>query len=325
MQASVASPRLELRAAPLRVAATARVRRSEWVILAFLVYAALASEAVPIAPVLRTRTILLNLTILAVYSLLIRADTLRPRLLTAVFRDWLPLALILLAYREVGCLALPHTSHALELRWVAWDRAVLHGGLKAAIEAFGPVLPSILEIAYALVYTLAPFCVAVLYASGESGRVERFLLVFATAVLLCYVLLPFWPSEPPRTVFPGVDVPAYLTIFRRFNLWMLAGAGIHTGVFPSAHVAGAFGAAFGMRRAGATRRWVHPFLFTMAGLIALAVVYGRYHYLADAVAGFSMAIAALALSYLLHWHRSMRRASKSVRCPISIAAASQIS
>jgi membrane-associated phospholipid phosphatase len=304
MLVGIASPRLELRAAPHPVAATALVRRSEWVILAFLLYAALVSVAIPIAPVLRARTILLNLGILAVYSLLIRADSLRPRPITAVIRDWLALALILLAYREVGWLALAHTSHALELRWVAWDRAVLHGGLKAAVEAFGPVMPSILEIAYALVYTLAPFCVAVLYGSGERERVERFLLVFATAVLLCYVLLPFWPSEPPRTVFPGVDLPAYLTVFRRFNLWMLAGAGIHTGVFPSAHVAGAFGAAFGMRRAGAKYRWIHPFLFTMAVLIALAVVYGRYHYLADAVAGFSMAICALVLSFFVDRRRS---------------------
>ena len=308
MQASVATPRLELRATPHRLAATARIRRSEWVIFAFLVYTALASAAIPIAPVLRARTILLNLTILAAYCFLIRADSVRPRLMTAMSRDWLALALILLAYREVGWLALPHTSHALELRWVAWDRVLLRGGLKAAIEAFGPVLPSILEIAYALVYTLAPFCVAVLYASGERERVEQFLQVFATAVLLCYVLLPFWPSEPPRTVFAGQDLPPYLTIFRRFNLWMLAGAGIHTGVFPSAHVAGAFGAAFGMRRAGARRRWVHPFLFTMAGLVALAVVYGRYHYLADAVAGFSMALSALALSHFL----DRRRFSKIV-------------
>jgi len=303
MQATIAPPRLVLRATPHQVATTARVRRSEWVIFAFLVYMALASTAIPIAPLLRTRTILLNLTILGAYSLLIRADSVRPRLITAVSRDWLALTLILLAYREVGWLALPHTSHALELRWVAWDRVLLRGGLKAAIEAFGPVLPSILEMAYALVYVLAPFCIAVLYASGERERVERFLQIFATAVLLCYVLLPFWPSEPPRTVFAGQDLPVYLTIFRRFNLWMLAGAGIHTGVFPSAHVAGAFGAAFGMRRAGARRRWVHPFLFTMAGLIALAVVYGRYHYLADAVAGFAMALSALALSYFLDRRR----------------------
>lgn len=313
MQAAMASPTLESRVAARGVAGSTRVRHSEWVIFGFLVYAALASLAIPIATALRTRVLLLNLGILAAYSLLIRADTLRPRLMTAVFRDWLPLALILLAYREVGWFALPHSSHALEMRWVAWDRVILHGGLKAAIEALGPLLPSILEIAYALVYTLAPFCVAILYASQEREQVERFLLVFATAVLSCYVLLPFWPSEPPRTVFLGQDLPAYLTIFRRFNLWMLAGAGIHTGVFPSAHVAGAFGAAFGMRRAAPRQRWVQPVLFTMAGLIALAVVYGRYHYVADAVAGFSMAIVAVIVSRTLDRRRSREVKAQAAR------------
>ena len=69
------SPRLALWAAPRRVAATARVRRSEWVILAFLVYAALASLAIPVAPALRTRTLLLNLAILVVSSILARSVT----------------------------------------------------------------------------------------------------------------------------------------------------------------------------------------------------------------------------------------------------------
>jgi membrane-associated phospholipid phosphatase len=100
-------------------------------------------------------------------------------------------------------------------------------------------------------------------------------------------------------MFPGEDVPAYLTLFRRFNWWTLAGAGIHTGVFPSAHVAGAFAAAFGMRRAAPALRWAHALLFTMAALIALATVYGRYHYLADAIAGLLMAILSLVLSKLL--------------------------
>jgi hypothetical protein len=36
----------------------------------------------------------------------------------------------------------------------------------------------------------------------------------------------------------------------------------------------------------------------MATLIALATVYGRYHYLADAVAGLFMAILAMAFSHL---------------------------
>jgi membrane-associated phospholipid phosphatase len=299
MQAAIDSLRLEPRAVSRRAAVTATVRRSEWVIFLFLAYAAVVSHAFPIAPALRTRTVLLNLAVAAIYVLLIGADTIRPRLATGVIRDWLPLPLIMFAYREVGWFALPQPGHPLEHVWVVWDRAVLRSGLKAAIETLGPVFPSILEIAYSLVYALGPFCVAILYASGERHKAGRFLFVFATAVLLCYAQLPWWPSEPPRTVFAGQDLPAYLTVFRRFNLWTLAGGGIHTGVFPSAHVAGAFAAAFGMLRAAARRRWVHPLLFTVATLIALATVYGRYHYVADAVAGLFMASIALALSHLL--------------------------
>jgi len=279
--------------------ASAAVRRSEWVILAFLVCAAATAGVLPISAALRARTCLLNLAILIGYGLLIRADSIRPRVATSVVRDWLPLALALLAYREVGWFAVPHPGHALELRWVTWDHAFLRGGAKAAIEVFGPVLPSVLEMAYTLVYFLPPFCLVMLYVSGHRKNADRFLFVFATAVLLCYVQFPLWPSEPPRIVFPGEDAPAYQTIFRQFNWWMLASYGIHTSVFPSTHVAGAFSAAFGMRRAMSARIWLRRLLFAMATLIALATVYGRYHYLADAIVGLVMAVLALALSCLL--------------------------
>jgi membrane-associated phospholipid phosphatase len=304
MQASVAALATKP-AAVSRILAAAGVRRSEWVIVAFLVYAAIIGLALPIAPSLQTRTVVVNLAILFVYGLLIRADAVRPGTITSVIRDWMPLAVIILAYREVGWFALPCPSHRLEMKWVVWDRAFLRGGAKAAIESLGSVLPSVLEIAYALVYALGPFCLAVLYISGRRRNADCFLFVFATAVLLTYAQLPLWPSEPPRTVFPGEDAPAYLTVFRRFNWWTLAGCGIHTGVFPSAHVAGAFAAAFGMRRAAAAHRRVHVLLFTVAALIALATVYGRYHYLADAVAGLAMATLAVALSHLLGARRDI--------------------
>ncbi len=161
-----------------------------------------------------------------------------------------------------------------------------------------------LEIAYALVYALAPFSVAVLYLYGRRERVDTFLLIFALGVLLCYAQFPFWPSEPPRVVFFGEDLPAYDTVFRHFNLWMLGNYGIHTSVFPSAHVAGAFSAAFGMRQALPERKWVSRFLYAMALLIAAATVYGRYHYFADAAAGFSVAV----LVFALHRYLVSRRA-----------------
>jgi membrane-associated phospholipid phosphatase len=181
--------------------------------------------------------------------------------------------------------------------FIRWDRVLLRDwGLHRAVEALGPVLPSVLEIAYTLTYELAPFGVAMIYVYRRRERVDRFLFPFVLAVLLCYVQFPFWPSEPPRTVFPGEDFPSVITVFRRFNWWMLGGYGIHTSVFPSAHVAGAFGSAFGMISALPEHPWVGRLLLIIAVLIATATVYGRYHYVADAVVGFAISVLAYGVS-----------------------------
>jgi membrane-associated phospholipid phosphatase len=272
------------------------LRRSECVIIAFLVYAAVSAAVLPVRPPVRPVTIALNTGLLCCYALLIYADGLRRREFLGVVRDWFPLVLVLLAYRQMGWFALPMTEHPLENAWVVWDRVVLRGGGRQVIELLGPVLPAILEISYSLVYTLGPFGVTVLYLYRRRGRVDAFLFPFLLGVLLCYAQFPYWPSEPPRTIFPGEDFPTYNTVFRRFNWWMLGGYGIHTSVFPSAHVAGAFSAFFGMRLALPEHKWVARFLLVMAILIATATVYGRYHYLADAVAGLAMAILAFLIA-----------------------------
>ncbi|MGO9893243.1 MAG: phosphatase PAP2 family protein [Bryobacteraceae bacterium] len=294
MQASLDfSPRaVAARPWAIAVEADSIVRRSEWVVLAFLIYAAILGAVLPAAREVGLRVVFLNLAILSGYVALIGLDGNKRSLALSVTRDWAPLAVVILAYREMGWFAQPHRDRALETHWVVWDHVVLRGGGKALVEALGPVLPSILEIAYSLVYVLAPFAVAVLYVYGRREKVDRFLLVFVTGVLLCYAQFPFWPSEPPRVVFYGQDFPAYDTVFRRFNWWMLGNYGIRTSVFPSAHVAGAFAAAFGIWRAIPERRWLRWFLLTMAVLIAAATVYGRYHYLADAAAGLAMALLA---------------------------------
>lgn len=293
-QSALIFTKLDATAHPVRdLLQSGTVRRSEWVILGFLVYAIALGTLLPVAPSVRHLVMLLNGTILAGYTLLIVLDRTKPTLLFSVIRDAVSLTLIVLAYREMGWFARPHLAHTLEASWVAWDRVVLRGGVRAVIESIGPVIPSILEIAYALVYGLAPFAIAMLYAYRRREMVDEFLFVFAVGVLLCYAQFPFWPSDPPRVVFLGQDLPSYATVFRRFNLWMLGNYGIHTSVFPSAHVAGAFCAAFGARRVLPEHRWVSRFLLVIASLIAIATVYGRYHYLADALAGLLVALVAL--------------------------------
>ncbi len=292
---------------------------SEWVVLLFLLYAAVLAWWLPAAPPVRHRLLLLNPAIVLGYSFVIRLHSTRPCLSLGILRDWAPLALVVLAFREMGWFALPHHLPALELRWVVWDRVILRGGAKAAIESLGPLLPSVLEISYALVYALAPASLAVLYFYRRRDRADRFLFVFCLAVLLCYAQFPFWPSEPPRALFFGQDFPAYDTVFRRFNWWMLGRYGIHTSVFPSAHVAGAFASAFGMRQALPSRPWVSRLLLCLALLIAIATVYGRYHYLADAVAGVAVSLTAFTAGLLrdrvprrttaIQWHpRNSRHA-----------------
>lgn len=273
------------------------LRRSEWVLAAYFVYAMIAAHALPVEQPVPLITVTLNLTILTSFALLGYADSLRRGRFLGIIRDWYPLPLVLLAYREMGWFAPPSHTLELERSWVVWDRLLLNDmGMRAGIELLGPVLPSLLEISYSLVYVIPHFSIAMLYVYKRRERVDRFLFPFVLAVLMSYALFPFFPSEPPRTVFPGEDYPSFDTIFRKFNWALLGGYGIHTSVFPSAHVSGAFSAALAMLRTLPEKRWVGRALMGLAVLIATATVYGRYHYAVDGLAGLGVAVVAVLLT-----------------------------
>ena len=167
------------------------------------------------------------------------------------------------------------------------------------IEFAGPVLPGLLEISYTLVYAMPFIGLAVLYVYGRRERADSLLFPLTLSVLCAYVLFPYFPSEPPRTVFPGEDFPSYMTVFRRFNWAMLGDYGIHTSVFPSAHVSGSFALAITMRSILPERQWPWRLLLVLATMIATATVYGRYHYLADAAAGLAIALVVCGLTWRL--------------------------
>jgi membrane-associated phospholipid phosphatase len=180
-----------------------------------------------------------------------------------------------------------------------WDRLFLDRlGARAAIEWLGGAVPFLLEISYTLVYTVPPLSLALLYVFGNWEDSEELLFPVLFAVLGCYFLFPFFPSEPPRTLFPDRDLPIH-TAARSFNYWLLGKYGIHTSVFPSAHVAGAFSAALALRRLLPRRRALTSAVLILAGAIALATVYGRYHYLVDALAGLALALLAARLTPLV--------------------------
>lgn len=273
------------------------LRSSEWLLIAYFSYCALCGLVLDVRPGVTRVLIALNAVVIAGLLLAAYAENLRHREVLRIMRDWYPLPLMLLAYREMGWLAPPYHTYELEQGWIVWDRLLLNEwGLRRAIEFTGAALPALLELSYALVYTIAPFCMGWIYYRGRRARMNTFVTCFLSGIFLSYALFPFFPSEPPRTVFPGSDMPEISTVFRRFNLGLVGTYGIHTSVFPSAHVSGAFSAAFGMRQVFPEEPCVWRALLILATLIATATVYGRYHYAVDAVAGFFVALAAWTLT-----------------------------
>jgi len=285
-----------------------RLRVSERVLIGYFVYTAILAQVLPVAPGLRLVTAGVNAAVVAGFALLAWGESLRGGRLFSIARDWYAPPLMLLAYREMGWFAPKEHTYELERAWVVWDRALLNEwGLRAAIESLGPLLPSVLEASYLLTYTIPLFAMAMLYAYGQRRRVERFLVIFLLAILSAYALFPYFPSEPPRRAFPGELFPSFETLFRRLNWALLGGYGIHTSVFPSGHVAGAFAGAFAMLRLLPERRWVGWLLLGLAVSITTATIYGRYHYAADALAGFTLSVGAWAAGAALD-----RRAERSL-------------
>ena len=205
------------------------LRLSEWLLIAYFTYVAILSLLLPVDGWVAVYTWGVNLVVLLALSSLARAERATGWWAWAVLRDWLPVALVVVAYKEMGWFAPEQHTYELERTWIQWDRVLLyHWGFKAAIESTGSWAPSLLELSYALVYFVGPLGVAALYGYSSRREVDRFLVVLLLGTLLSYALYPFFPSEPPRTVFPGEDAPAVNTLFRRFNWWLLGGGGIHT-------------------------------------------------------------------------------------------------
>jgi membrane-associated phospholipid phosphatase len=174
-----------------------------------------------------------------------------------------------------------------------------------------------LEFAYFLCYPSVPLGIGALYlarrvAPGftptctvlKGGGIERryklaieqFWTTVLLAVLTCYVLFPFFPLTPPRELFHDLPGPQVAPLLRGMNHWILGRYAVGASLFPSGHVAAVTAMALAIRaylpRAGIL-------FMVLAVSIALATVYGRYHYAADALAGGLVGITAFVISRAL--------------------------
>jgi membrane-associated phospholipid phosphatase len=294
------------------------VRIPEWLCLGFFAYATAASFIFSLSLRQRLTVVGLNLVASGVVLLLTKFGTEDRSPFLAIVRDWIPCVLILVAYRESGLFVTPDPSHRLDLLFIRLDDILLKNSwVRGLLTITSPWLQRYLEFAYFLCYPSVPLGIGALYlarrvAPGftptctvlKGGGIERryklaieqFWTTVLLAVLTCYVLFPFFPLTPPRELFHDLPGPQVAPLLRGMNHWILGRYAVGASLFPSGHVAAVTAMALAIRaylpRAGIL-------FMVLAVSIALATVYGRYHYAADALAGGLVGITAFVISRAL--------------------------
>jgi PAP2 superfamily len=226
-----------------------------------------------------------------VIVVILQAASIRFPQTSRVFGDWLPAALILIAYWQSG-----RFYRAPNLKLQAWledfDRQRV-GVLLSRWEEHGSCtwVGAYFEGAYLFCYVLIPLGVATLYFFHRRAVVDLYWSAVLSATYLCYLVIPFAASLPPRFV-QQCPSRSKLSKVHSFNVFILRNASIQINTFPSAHVASTMAGAFVLLQ-------VVPVVGTVFLLIALSIaagaVLGRYHYTPDVVLGGLLAAAVARL------------------------------
>ena len=136
---------------------------------------------------------------------------------------------------------------------------------------------------YFLYLVLLP---AIFYAHGEQRRFWTVMVSTAIAHYSVYVISVLLPVESPYFSLAALNAePLAGGYSTALITWIERLARVHGAAFPSAHVAGSMVA---LVASWHYRRWLFwitlPFFLSMC----VATVYGRYHYVADVLAGLAV-------------------------------------
>ena len=197
----------------------------------------------------------------------------------------LPLALLLVAYWASGLLwagPMPRIEAGL----AAFDRRLR---IPDACARTPRTLCSFLELAYAAVYPLVPIGLILHLAYGASPDASRFWTVVLVTDYVCFGMLPWIQTRPPRALGGGAPWSGAL---RGLNETLLGRAGIGVNTVPSGHAAEAMAVALLL----ADAPWPVAAAMAFSALaVAAGAVFGRYHYAADALAGWAVAVVVMML------------------------------
>ena len=207
-------------------------------------------------------------------------------------RLWRRSVAALTAYREMDWFSSSVHDHHLERAWVAWDRVLLDDCTCAgSSRSAGLIIPGFLRVVLSAGVRSRALWWWQAILTRRRHSTDKLWMAYLAGTLGAYALFPYFPSDPPAHVFPASDLPHVITVLRQVNLYIVGGYGIHSSVFPSAHVSSAFSAAWGLLMTIPEKRWIGWSVAAYAVMVSVATVYGRYHYGVDVLAGFAVSLS----------------------------------
>jgi membrane-associated phospholipid phosphatase len=215
-----------------------------------------------------------------------------------VVRDWHPLMLFPLLYKEVELLAAVIGDWRLTAVIPAWESALFAGQPSLYLSerlAFVP-LSEYLHFCYLSYVLVVPSVAAYWYVSGRHVAFGELLLMLSTVMLGSYLFFILLPVDSPYYLWPRLGSPLSGHVFYDLVHQLSARGGARGGAFPSAHASGAVVVALVAWR---HQRELAYALVPIVGGVMIATVYGRFHYVLDTLAGAILATAVvMAYRYL---------------------------
>jgi len=272
------------------------LRVAEWIQLVFVYLLALAAWLRPLERARRVRVTLLALVAIASIAAARFSSHWIAPLASSVLRDWLPAALMLVPYWQVGQF-FTGPDPAMEQRLANFDRAFFRRlGIQPAHTLISPGLAAYFQLAYLMVYPLMPLALAVLYTAGLRSKTDFYWLVVLLTTYVCFALTLFVRALPPRMLpgYPTFQIP--LTRVGALNRGILDGASIQAITCPSGHVASYVAGALVLLR---LEPWAGAIFVLIALSIAAATVLGGYHYVADVLLAAAVAVLIFAATFCI--------------------------
>lgn len=244
------------------------------------------------------------------------------------FRWWYPVLLFTFNYKEINSF-----THILVKGWkdgsiLKFERLIFGNHPSLWLEQFvSPVVTEIMKFDYFTYYLMLPVGAGFLYFTGKKREFIRYLATVCLAFYISYIGFILYPVRGPRyalydkyTKDYDINISKYYGpyvdsdmadkntkalkgyIFTNLQDFIMRYGSLHGGCMPSSHIAAAFVC---MMMMWIYNRKVFYCYLPLVSLLCVSVIYNRYHYISDVVAGLLVGLLSLLITPRLqvYWER----------------------